>query len=321
MNDQEWIELAIAACNDAGVAHGPIEIITTWDQKFPHSDVNRNNAVFRIGDQRCLKLYGPKYARQFYAERSLLQTLAEHGQAIPAPRFIAAKERSQLPPYVVMTEVAGASLQNGWDDLTRAEQLALAREIGAITAAVQRLPQADLACVEQQVGGRHAYAKQMQAERIAQIEATANLSTRQRDALLHYLRGEALAFLDEPAYVTHSDFSHAHVYFARMAGTVKVTGFIDWAEAMLGPPEWDLAFHWFWTFSRDRAAMQECLKGYYPDGRLPERLARRCLSTHLYSFSMEELWPYFAEKVGESDAIVRDMTAFFFDPDVFGSPE
>ena len=161
----------------------------------------------------------------------------------------------------------------------------------------------------------------MQAERIAEIEATETLSARQRDALRLYLLGEALQFLDEPPVLTHSDFSHAHIYLAREAGTIMITGFIDWAEAMLGPAEWDIAFHWFWTLNQDHEAMRECLKAFYPDGRLPERFAQRCLSTHLYSYSMGELWPYFAKNVGKSESIVREMTAFFFPPDVFGSPD
>ncbi|MEZ4663045.1 MAG: hypothetical protein R2911_36315 [Caldilineaceae bacterium] len=49
MNHQEWIELAIAACNDAGVAYGPIEIITTWDQSSPHSDVNATTPSSALG--------------------------------------------------------------------------------------------------------------------------------------------------------------------------------------------------------------------------------------------------------------------------------
>lgn len=322
MDQKDWIDLAVAACDDAHINHDPIEIIMTWDQKFSDSDVYRNSAVFRIGGKRCLKLYGTTVERPFHVECSVLQTLVGHANAIPAPRFIAARERSQLPPYLIMTEIAGATIQNSWINLARAEQLAIAREIGTITAAVHCLPQEDLAKVERQFGGRREYAKQMQTERIAQIETAERLSIRQRDALLDYLLGEAQEFLDEPPVLTHSDFSHAHIYIERETDDkVKVTGFIDWAEAMLGPAEWDIAFHWFWTINQDREAMHECLKAFYPDGQLPERFARRCLSTHLYSFSMGELFPYFIEKAGKSESIVREMTAFFFPPDVFGPPD
>ena len=321
MDKKEWIDLAIAACDDARVPHGAVEIITTWEQTFSDSDNFRNNAVFRIGDHRCLKLYGPNSERQFHVERSVLQTLAEYNGVIPAPRFIAARERSQLPPYLIMTEIAGATIEDGWETLTRAEQLAIAYEIGAITAAIHRMPQQDLAEVERQFGSRREYATLMQADRIAEIEAAERLSTRQRDDLIDFLTGEAQEILDETPVLTHSDFSHAHIYIARQAGLVKVTGLIDWAEAMLGPSEWDITFHWFWTLNEDQEAMRHCLRAFFPDGELPERFARRCLSAHLYSFSMAELWPYFAERFDVSQPVVGAMTRFFFPPDVFGSPD
>lgn len=321
MEREGWIDLAVAACDDAGIAHGPIDVLMTWDQTFSDSDAYRHSAVFRIGDHRCLKLYSPTSERRFHVERSVLQTLVNYSRAIPAPRVIAARARSHLPPYLIMTELSGSTLQASWETLTRSELLAIAREIGTITAAIHGLPQADLAAVERQFGGRHAYATLMQAERVAQIAATTQLSPRQRDAVLDYVFGEAQAFLEEPPNVTHSDFSHAHIYIAREPSAVQVAGVLDWAEAMLGPPEWDIAYHWFWTFSQDREAMRECLKTYYPDGQLPERLARRCLNTHLYSYSMGELWPSCAEKVGKTEWIVRELTAFFFPPDVFGPPD
>jgi hypothetical protein len=137
MDREHWIDLAVvAACDDAGIAHGPIEIITTWDQKFVDYDAYRNSAVFRIGGQRCLKLYGPTSERQFHVERSVLRTLLDHATAIPAPRFIAARARSHLPPYLIMTEIAGSTVQDSWETLTRAEQLSIAVEIGTITAAI-----------------------------------------------------------------------------------------------------------------------------------------------------------------------------------------
>lgn len=321
MDQYDWINLAAAVCDDAGVSHSFIEPIITWEEKHSDSDVYRNSAVFRIGNQRILKLYGPTSERRFYIESSVLQTLVDHTNTIPAPHFIAARERSQLPPYLIMTEIVGATVEDSWESLTRSEQLAIAYEIGTITAGVHRLPANKLVEVEWQFGGRSEYAKQMQTERIAQIKIAEQLTNGQRDALLDYLLGEAQDFLDEPPVFTHSDFSHAHIYIAREKDKVKITGFIDWAEAMLGPAEWDIAFHWFWTINQDPEAMRECLKAFYPDGQLPERFARRCLSTHLYSFSMGELFPNFTKEVRKSESIVREMTAFFFPSDVFGSPD
>lgn len=318
---ENWLELAQSACEDAGIECGSINLLTAWDQTFSHSSNYRNNAVFQLGNQQILKLYGPTSERQFHVERSTLQMLAKQSK-VPAPRFVTAKERDHLPHYLIMSEMTGATLQDSWENLTRSEQLAIAHEIGKITAATQQLPQNSLAQVEQKLGSRNDdYIQAMQVDRLTDIESSDTLSVRQQNELRDFLFGEARELLNEPPVFTHSDLSHAHIYLAQEAGTWCVSGFIDWAEAMLGPPEWDIAFHWFWTYTWDVEAMQACLKGLYPHGQLPERFARRCFGTHLYSYSMSELWPYFEKQVQDRDSIVREMTAFFFPPNVFGSPD
>lgn len=191
INHTQWIDLASAACEDAGVTQNAIDIITTWEQTFTDSDHFRHNAVFRLSDQR--------------------------------------------------------------------------------------------------------------------------FSTRHKDELLEFLHGEARDWLDGETVLTHADLSHAHIYIVQAA----VSGWIDWAEAMLGAPEWDIAFHWFWTFSQDRDTMRACLNSYYQTRPRPDQLARRCFATHLYTFSMTEVWDYFTQPVPASESIVEAMITALFPPDVF----
>ncbi len=320
MKKTNFNELATAVCDRAGVAYDSIEILTTWEQKFTDSDNFRNNAVFRIGNQQILKIFARNSEQRFRVERAALETLSAQ-DTIPAPRLIAAGERSDLPPYVIMMEIGGETLQNMWDSLTRTELLAVAEEIGSLTLALHQLPTEKLAEAEKQVGGRCEYIKEEAAKRQVEIEALEILSVSQKDDLLKFLVGGARDFMDVRPLFTHSDFSHAHVYLAQEADGVKVGSFIDWGEAMLGPPEWDTTFHWFWTFSRDQEAMRACLRGYYPDGRLPERFARRCFSVHMYSYSMQEVWAYFVKNGDRCDDIVNEMVEFYFPRAVFGPPD
>jgi hypothetical protein len=90
---------------------------------------------------------------------------------------------------------------------------------------------------------------------------------------------------------------------------------------MLGPPEWDVTFLWFWTFSRDREAMRACLKALYADSPRPERFARRCLAAILHTHSGPALWAEFAEQAGRPEHIVQAMTEYLFPPEVFGPPD
>jgi aminoglycoside phosphotransferase (APT) family kinase protein len=318
MNNAQWKEFAAAACDDAGIKQESLEIITTWDQKFEHVDLFRNNAVFRINNQYILKIVGTDALWHFNIERAVLQTLSE---AIPAPRLIASGIIENGSPFIIMSEIAGETLQNAWGELSPLELRQIAREIGAITAQLHRQPQDKLAAVEAEFGGRNESFEEMKTDRIAEIKAMDRFSTRHKNELLEFLYGEARDFLDVPPAFTHADFSHDHIYLTREYNELRVSGLIDWGEAMLGPPEWDIAFHWFWTFSQDHDTMRECIDAYYQDAPRPDRFARRCFATHFYTYSMNEVWDYFTESVDDSESIVRAMITSLFPQEIFGAPD
>jgi aminoglycoside phosphotransferase (APT) family kinase protein len=178
-----------------------------------------------------------------------------------------------------------------------------------------------LAAVEQQFGGRNQHTQVWKQQRMAEIEATETLSGKQRDHLLRFLHEEAQQHMDDHQKLTHYDLAHNHIYLSQEMGTWQVTGIIDWGEATLGPAEWDVAYLWFWTFTRDCEAMRACLQTLYADNPPPARFARRCMAATLYTSSMSLLWPDFAERGGGPELIEREMTEFFFPPEVFGSPD
>lgn len=183
-----------------------------------------------------------------------------------------------------------------------------------------------LAAVERQFGGRNAYIRQGQSKRIAEIEEAA-LTARQREDLLHFVKVEAPAHIDDRLGLSHYEMAHNHIYLSRESETWRVSGIIDWADVVIGPLEWDVSYLWQWTFSyqdregthiQDREAMQACLTTLFMDSSRPERFARRCLAALIYTPSMGLLWPYFSEQISGAKGVVQEMTEFFFPPDVFG---
>ncbi|GEM_PF-2336148 len=325
MDNQSWLDLGMSVCDHASIQPGTVEVIRTWEKT--------QNTVYRLGDQRYLKLYHRMAERQFAVECAALQTLAAGG--IPAPRLVAAGQGADLPPYVFITAVPGASAEECWDSLSRAEQLAVARELGAVTAAYQQLPHQPLAAVEQAIGGGHASIQFEREQRLAEIEAAPTLPEErrtfyarfptQRDELIDFMNGEARDYFAVPLTFSHCDLSHAHLFVSNETGVWRFSGVIDWAEAMLVPPEWDLTYHWFWTFTCDQAAMKACLQAYFADSQPPARFARRCFAAILHTYAWVEIWTAlrdeFAQGQPRSGPLVRQMTEFLFPPAVFGPPD
>lgn len=314
MNANDWLDLAHAACEHAGIEPGSIETVVTWDERYCA------NAVYRLSGQRYLKLFGPSAENQFHIERTVLRTLAGQ-RAIPAPRIVAEGERTGAPSYLVVTAIPGRTAEDDWEQLTRAEQLAVARDLGTMTAAIQRLPQAKLATVEQRFGGKQQVVDHYLPLWLKRVGATESLAPVERRDLMCFLQEEAQDHLDGEPVLSHFDLSHNHIYLLREEGLLSVSGIIDWGEAVLGPAEWDVSFLWFWTFSGDREAMRACLSTMYADSRPPDRFARRCLAAFFFTHGMGLVWPSFLKGEDGAGPIVRRLTAFLFPPALFGSPD
>jgi Ser/Thr protein kinase RdoA (MazF antagonist) len=324
MENESWLELAIGACEHAGLKYDSIEILVTWEQK------NRENALYRLDGQRILKIYGPPVEWRFQTEYAVLQILDEH-QIIPNPCVIAAGERSGEPPYVFMTTVAGLEMANAWNNMEQNEQLTIARKLGTIMAAIYHLSPEEITDANQQYNSRNEYSiKVKEARRTAEIiKTTEILSIQQRNDLLRFLYEEAPEHLKAPPKIIHFDLSHHHVYLSQETGTWQVTGIIDWADSVAGPLEWDIVCLWHWTFNGvwhhtftvEWEAMQACLQTLFDGHPPPERFARRCLAAYLQSPWMSLIWPYFLEQKRSSHDIVRDLTKYLFTPHVFGSPD
>jgi len=305
-----WLNIAQQACDHAGIQAGSIEVIVTWDQLYCA------NAIYRLGNRQYLKIFGPDAEWQFHLERTMLNLLEKH-QSIPAPRLVTEGYGDGLQPYIIMTAVPGKTAQAIWDELSRPEQLAIARELGSITADIHRLPLQNFQVVEQVVGSKARQIQGIMANRVEQIIAAEKLTNNQRDKLLTFLSGEALAYISRAQNINHYDLAHNHVFLVGQGNGVKVSGIIDWGEAILGPPEWDIVYLWFWTFSGDRRAMQECLRALYGVEDRPDDFARRCLAAVLYTPSMGILWHQFLEKVSKTRPIVEQMIDALFPAEVF----
>lgn len=300
-----WLKIVRQTCDHAGLHARSIKLIASWDQ------LHCANAVYQLGNQYYLKVFGPGAAWQFHLERTMLGML-EDLQAIPAPRLNFEGYGDGLWPYIIMTSVPGETAEAIWDDLSRLEQLAISRELGSITAGIQRLPCENFQVVEQRLGSRHRQIQRIKARRIEQITAADKLTKKQRDDLLTFVSGEALSYVSRRQNINHYDLAHNHVFLVGQGNGVKVSGIIDWGEAILGPPEWDIVYLWFWTFSGDREAMQECLRMLFGEEGRPDGFARRCLAAVLYTPSMGILWHQFLEEVSRTRPIVEQMIDALF---------
>jgi aminoglycoside phosphotransferase (APT) family kinase protein len=95
-----------------------------------------------------------------------------------------------------------------------------------------------------------------------------------------------------------ADMAADHVLVDGGGGTWRVSGLLDFADARIGSPEWDVAAIWFWTLDEDLAAMLSFLRAYDRAGSLPDDIGTRCV---LAGLEIEGSW-WLEEHLGRAAA-------------------
>lgn len=250
-DDTVWLPTAIAICGRHGL-----------DASGLQRQVAGTHVVFRTGD-RIVKLYAPFWIEDFTAERAALQPL----RGLPTPELVAQGEIEGWP-YLLMTVVPGAPAEEVWPELSDEDRIAVARQLGELMRQLHRVAPVTELSVDWDAFLR---------ERISGGEAFHAAG----EPWLGWIR-ERLTGFHEPPFspvLLHADITADHALLSRTAQGWRITGLIDFGDAMMGHPFYEfiapLAFYCFGDPPKSRAL----LDGYGVDltPEVCERLTTYCL--------------------------------------------
>jgi hygromycin-B 7''-O-kinase len=214
--------------------------------------------VWQAGNH-VIKLTAPPCAYQIEAEVGCLG--AAHGKLnVETPRLVAHGELSGWP-YVVMGRLAGRPLADFWPELEHRERCRLARSVGRLSSELHALPPAGFP------PDWHTFFR------------THNASPRAR----HAAQGGPPALLDAiepflqrvmpsdpgPLVPLHTELSEMHVYAEERRGKLELSGLLDFADARLGPAEYETSCPVEFLFRSEPSLLREFLLGAgIPEARL-----------------------------------------------------
>lgn len=222
--------------------------------------------AFAIGT-RVVKLYAPAWPLDFAVEDAVLRRL--EGSRVPAPRRIAGGALGAWR-YLVMERVPGVPIETLLRDVSPPARRDAMRRLGETMAALHAMP--TFALPSPVPDFDRLMARQ---RRVAEARAT-GVAGRFRAQLRPFLA----RVRPRPArrLLLHTEPGPGHVLASRCEDAIAIHGLIDFVEAMVGDPEYDLAVLAFFVAAGDRDALEAMLDGYgYPDAARGPDFARRCL--------------------------------------------
>ena len=248
---------------------------------FPSS-----SAAFILGGRLVLKILTPFFRDAYEVERRLLEVLAANPD-IPAPELVAAGRLDDRPewPYLVMEYIPGVEIRDARHRIKRANLLAIAEDFGRILHAFHHTPLDDVAGLPgvSWRACRGLFLRQ-QEETLGALAEKRSLEPNELplphsvlDELQDLYETGQREYLGESPVLVNRDLTEDHLILAETGGRWQITGLIDFADAIIGPRDFDWHDLWFHLWDRDAGAMKAFLGAYDPHLRIDREFRRRCM--------------------------------------------
>lgn len=256
-----------------------------------------SNLVALLGDDLVIKLFPPILRHQYESERLTLQHLRGR-LSLSIPETVIDGETGGWP-YLVMTRVEGVSLAKVWNSCTEEEKRSILYSVGRLTAEVQAVPPGPLTALEPEWKGFIAG----QAERCRSWHERRGLAPHLLEQIEPYLEKTRSALPEsfQPAILT-GEYTPGNLLMTRQAGAWRLSGLIDFGDAMVGFSEYDLLGPSTFLSLGDAGQVRALLDGYgygTPPPGLSQRLMRMLL---LHRFSKLLRWQ---DRVRDFDELER----------------
>jgi hygromycin-B 7''-O-kinase len=238
--------------------------------------------VFAVGAHHVVKFYPPHCADKYVRERAALACI--RGRVGFATPEVVAEGEVEGWPYLVMTRLSGVPIDKVWGQLSEAERLRLASEAGEAVARLHALPSGNLQPLAIEWGGFI----QRQSARCVERQRSQGVAEPWLDQIPEYLESTRAHFPSIfPAVLLHTELGPGHLYLLERAGRWELEGLIDFADAMVGPPEYDFAAVGLFITRGDPRRLRAFLLAYgYTPGELTPALRERLMAyTLLHRYS------------------------------------
>jgi hygromycin-B 7''-O-kinase len=249
------------------------------------------NAVFLVDGRHAVKLYPDLFGGAISepAERACYALVAAHG-GIPAPALIAHGDLFDAQggwrwPYIITSVLPGLSLGES-AEVSYADRLALAGWLGGVLRQIHELPLERSGPLRPDWAAYHAFLASQRADVTARQAAWGVLPPHLCAQLEGWLPpAEALVGYSVPRLL-HGDLNRDHVLGMQVGGHWQPTGVIDFGDARVGDPAYDLVALHLGLFDADKRLLEAFLHSY-GGTELAAALPRRALAlTLLHEFTV-----------------------------------
>jgi hygromycin-B 7''-O-kinase len=240
-----------------------------------------SNAVFVVDRALVVKIAWPFERAGFYRELELLRLLAPYRATLLTPEVMCSGVVAGEPdwPYFVMGFLPGERLGEVWAQVPRGDQIAIAEHLGHIVRALHEVPLEGITTLETSPAAWIRFVEEQAAACAGRYRREGGLPSHLIEQLPAYLAGAQPLFpADFSPVLLNGDVTEDHELLSLVDGHWRVSGCIDFGDALVGHNEYEFTCVHLWTFGGDAELTRAFLRAYGWDGWDAARFSRRMMA-------------------------------------------
>lgn len=249
------------------------------------------NAVFVVDDAYVVKIYAPFCPEDFDLERELYALLGANPR-LPVPELLAEGIlEDQIDwPYIVIDFKSGMPIREARTLIPHRNLLRIAAELGEIVRELHRVPVASLTSLAHTQASWQRFMRQRQIE-VADAALWNGILPESVVAEIPEFLASALDGAEEtPLALLNGDLTEDHILLKQRSGKWRISGLIDFGDALVGSRDYEWIALWFSALDRDYEELTAFMAAYDPRLKLDDAFFTRAMAfTFLHEFGADIL--------------------------------
>jgi hygromycin-B 7''-O-kinase len=263
-----------------------------------------SNLVAAVHDRWIVKIFPPFHRHQWESESRVLARLRGEPLPLKVPALLASGTRDDGWPYVIMEKLPGASLTSCWGECSARERASMMEQVGAMMVAVHRLPLGELVSLPPEW---RSFLRSQKAG-CRQRHVALGVPDWFPDRLESLLRDWSPDEDADDLVLLTGEYTPFNLLAERGEAGWRLSGMIDFGDAMVGPREYDFLGPSMFSCGGDRALVAALLRGYFGEARpIGEPLRMRLMALaalHRYAnFNVQLCIPDWRERSASFEAL------------------
>jgi hygromycin-B 7''-O-kinase len=224
------------------------------------------NILFAYGESKVIKIFPPFHLDQYTSDSLVLKHLQDK-LSVKTPTI---EHEGEIEgwPYIIMTKLEGTLLETLWEGMGHTNKLIIIRQLGTLIKQVHTLPTNGLEAID-------CHWEQFIDQQIAQVfehHKSKDLPQSLLQQLPSYIEPvkESLKQIKSPVLLT-GEYTPMNFLVKQVGRIWNIDGLLDFGDAMLGLPEYDLLGPIAFLVQGDKLLLEAFLTSY---GYSPEMLTQ-----------------------------------------------